>query len=69
MALVKNQDYFVIAHLGKNQRDLIRQWMQVNFITGPYIPELGELAGDCITAHDYKEWIKTQQWPNGYPNS
>lgn len=63
----KNKDYFVISHLGKSHREPVRQWMKDNHKIGPYIPELGDLSGDCILAEDYKEWIKTQQYPNGYP--
>jgi hypothetical protein len=68
MTLIKNKDYFIIGCLGKAQREPIRQWMTDNNKTSPAVPEEGENANDCITLVDYKDWIKTQQWPNGYPN-
>jgi hypothetical protein len=68
MALIKGKDYFVIGNLGKAQREPIRQWMKDNNKTSPTVPQEGANANDCITLGDYKDWIKTQQWPNGYPN-
>jgi len=65
MALIKGKDYFVIGHIGKFQRGPVRQWMKDNNKVGPVVPEEGALANDCISADDYRTWIKTQIWPIG----
>lgn len=67
MSLIKNKDYYIIGCLGKHQREPIRQWLKDNNILPPEVPEDELTARDCISRENYKAWIVTQQWPNGYP--